>query len=132
MNRVTYGFLVAPGAAMLIFSIFMGFVDPGTGNFWNSSAILLFIISLPIAYVSALVFGIPLYYFCKSHNWLNIWQTIICGGLCSMPFASLIIFDFKYGVNFRDIFKWFGYLFISGSITGVIFWLIAVNKTKKL
>ncbi|MDG4552467.1 MAG: hypothetical protein P9F19_01100 [Candidatus Contendobacter sp.] len=118
--------------SMLIFSILMGFIDPGVNNLWNSGAIMLFLISLPVAYISVLIFGVPAYLMCKRNNWLKFWHAIIIGGLCSIPFASLKLFDiFKYGINLSDTIKWFGTLFIGGVTTGIIFWLIAVKSSAK-
>lgn len=129
MGRATNGLLIAPFVAMLFLSILAGFIDHGADMLWNSNAIMLFLISLPVAYISALIFGVPAYIVCRRNGWLSVWHAIIIGGLCSIPFASLRLFEIPFDYRMPSpVVKWFGFLFICGTTTGVIFWLMIRQK----
>lgn len=118
MRRAVVGFLVAPvvGVAATTFAILPSDLH---GLWW-----IYLLYGTAIAYLSALVFGLPAYLLMKRVTTLHWWQVIVAGALCSLPFW--LVSEYPYTTAyFRNQAMTNLALYVScGAIAGLVFWFI--------
>jgi hypothetical protein len=77
-------------------------------------------------FVGVLLIGFPALRYCCKHRLWEIWHSILlgilCGGLCTLPFA-----DGPFGFGFLlTIFL------LAGTVFGLLFWLMAIWRNDDL
>jgi hypothetical protein len=115
MKSVAIAFAVSPAVAIVPMYFFGG---PGLGK-------VLAIVSLLIAYMSAIVVGLPLYLVMRRRGWMSASHLIGAGAICALPGAAFWVFTSPTGlVQAQGAIVVLLVLFC-GVIGGAVFWLIA-------
>jgi hypothetical protein len=92
-----------------------------------ASGLLLFggigvFITLPAAFVVAIVFGLPVYYLLRHLRWLSCWQFALAGVVGVSPF----VFSF-WSAAYPIVAT-----LISGAVGGALFWWASVAPNKSV
>ena len=122
------GFLLAPPVSVLLPVMLFAIGSHKQSGYENWELVLL-LIPITIAYMSALLFGVPLYMLLKRLGWLQFWQVIAASILCGAPFAIFHFLQTKMiyaPVEFSV--RWFGTVSIIASLAGATFWVIALRR----
>jgi hypothetical protein len=118
MLRAVIGFVVAPFIGVALSTLILLRGDLYTG-WW-----IYLLAGSAIAYVSALVLGLPAYLVMKRITSLAWWQIAIAGGLCGLPYW--LISEYPYTSAYfqnqgvKNLVLYVG----SGVIAGLVFWFI--------
>jgi hypothetical protein len=118
MRRAVIGFLVAPVVGVAVSTLAV-LPSEFYGLWW-----VYLLVGSAIAYLSALVFGLPAYLLMKRVMRLQWWQVIVAGALCGLPFW--LVSEYPYTTAyFRNQGMTNLALYVaSGAIAGLVFWLI--------
>ena len=131
-KRQVLGIVAAPIAAPIVFTVALSaqyFIAEGWSDFFDT-LILIMVFGVPIAYLVAIFFGLPLFKLFQKLGWINFWSVTVGGGVVAV-FPLLLLY-----ISNADIFpfsikdaKAFGLLFFCGLVVGAVFWLIAFSKS---
>jgi len=118
MSRVPLGFLFAPGMGVAVSTLFVhiGFnfqwaLNP-PWSYYMPGGVL-------VAYTSALLFGVPLYFLMNRLTGLEWWQATIGGFLCGVP--AWIALPYPNGDESLNRTLYYA---MSAALSGFFFWLI--------
>jgi hypothetical protein len=118
MQRAVIGFLVAPvvGVAASTLAILL---PEFYGLWW-----IYLLVGSAIAYLSALVFGLPAYLLMKRVTRLHWWQVIAAGSVCGLPFWLVSEYPYTTAYFRNQAMTNLALYVASGAIAGLVFWLI--------
>ena|SRR5688572_28986251 len=118
MARPVLGFVLAPIVGVAV-SLAVVFGREVLVVWW-----VYLLVGGAVAYVSALLFGLPAYLLMKRRGKLRAWQIVLIGALCGLPFWVISEFPFA-SAYFRNqgLQNLILYL-IAGGTAGLVFWAI--------
>ena len=114
--RLLTAFLFAPAAVVLALALLLTFSAA------RASPMAFALFALPIAYVSAGVFGAPLYCLFRKSGWLAWWHALLGGIACALPCATVLAIG-NSGALVGPLLC----LAIGGSVA-LLFWVIAIRR----
>ena len=124
--RSALGFLLSPLVGVLL-PAFVLILSSPEAVVIDSGTFTFLLIPVVIAYLSAVLFGIPLFQLFKRRGWLELWQIMVGSILCGVPFAVLNFFDTAMNhATLAISVGWFTTVLVIATLTGVTFWAVAV------
>lgn len=130
--RTVIGFLVSPLVGVLI-PVTPSLVGSYVHVTQEPGALFLLLIPISIAYISAALFGIPLYKLFKRCGWLRFWQVVVGSTLCALPFFFFQFF--QTAMIYAPIAltaRWLASILVVSTVTGITFWAIALRQNNEL
>lgn len=113
-RRLAKAFAIAPAVPIVLMAVLS-----------LPAGILILVVALPVAYVCALVVGLPIYQLLKRFRLMG-WPYFIIGGvICSVPGMLLFYKDNAHYVYSLQMLASFAAL---GGIGGIIFWWLAIRS----
>ena len=126
MRRVPIAFLASPVLAILTLSVvavlLLGRAQGG------DAAFILVVFVLPVAYLSTLLFGVPLFFLFKRRQWLSWWQSLVGGLLCATPFVAFLLYSDPSLALRPAVDSLLSVSLGVGALVGVLFWALAIRK----
>lgn len=118
---------IAPPLAPVVWTtvlVFPGFFQGmGMTGFWEAVAVVA-IFGIPVAYVMALCFGLPLYIMARNHCWANFWSLSFgAAAIAMLPTLVTLLFMYDSWEAGRD-WKVHGLFAFTGFVVGAAFWCI--------
>jgi len=126
-KRRVFGIIVAPITAPLVFIFFLTGKVALPMDMDSLSIVMTF--GLPIAYLVAILFGLPLLKIVEKFGLVNFWSVTIGGGIAAV-LPVLMIYTLNatlFSLTEKDI-NVFGVMFACGLVAGFVFWLVAFFK----
>src|ERR671914_31534 len=118
MRRAVIGFLVAPVVGVAV-STLVVLPSEVYGIWW-----IYLLAGSGIAYLSALLFGLPAYLLMKRVMRLRWWQVISAGALCGLPFWLVSEYPYTTAYFRAQAMTNLALYVASGAIAGFVFWVI--------
>jgi hypothetical protein len=122
MPRAAIGFLVAPVIGVAL-STLVALPTEFYALWW-----IYLLVGSAIAYISALVFGLPAYLLMKRATVLQWWQVAVAGGLCGLPFWFVSEYPYTTAYFRNQGMTNLALYVASGVIAGLVFWLITRGR----
>ena len=123
MARVLSAFLLSPAAVVLVLgALAFAWLSPAQGR---DTVFVLITFVLPVAYMSSLLFGLPLYILCKRHGWLSWWHSLVGGLLCAVPYSAFLLYGNPLSYSVQVLV---GFCFAVGALVGVTFWAFGIRN----
>lgn len=84
------------------------------------------------AWIVAGVIGIPLYLLYRRMGWVKLWQYLLGGMFCAIPFWALWFYPFD--TVHWEVYKYSNtiYFFSVGGIAAGVFWWLSINPKKSI
>jgi hypothetical protein len=125
--RIALGFLLSPLVGVLL-PAFTLMLATSQRTELEAASFFFLLIPLSISYVSASIFGVPLFMLWRRQGWLRHWQIVVGSILCGMPFALFHFYEAAMihapiGLSMR----WFSSVLVITAVTGIAFWAIAIK-----
>lgn len=135
MTRERIAFIIAPLTTPITFVIALVGLD-FNWDFYDmfETMLMMAIFCIPVAYVVALVFGLPLYIIFKQHKLINILTlTIGAAFVANLPLLLLFLYG-AYEGEYHKLLSILPGLSLIGAVVGLTFWIILnINHiTKRL
>lgn len=145
-GKFLLGFLLAPLVAPIVFTVIILIVAKysglgvdtkcSLGNIWYclDGFIIVFCLGAPIAYIVAILLGLPAYYFFYRKKWINSFNVIIGSGIVAILPLLIAYIPALLQNNGEEmgtiVFLTFLLIFICGISVGIVFWLITHKETE--